>query len=1630
MREACRALKGSIVRQEVYGKDGTSKADHPYTVSERTYEVVQLQAHAGDHPGVFFTHARETVDTHYERDPSDPRVVHTVVLKVNRFGDVERSASVAYGRRAAADLPASAQSQQTDTLATLTETDFTTDTHVPPHDVIDTPDAWRTPLPSAVRTYELVGMRLAGGRTRFTFDEVKTASERPDRAYDDAPVANTRRLIEHERTRYRRDDLTAPLPFGQVEARATPYESYKLAFTPGLLQRLYDGRVTPAMLHDAGYVQVAGDAGWWVPSGRAYFAPAATPELAYARDHFFLPRRFRDRFGEIGDYDSASVRYDAHDLLLVEARDAVGNSVKTEERNTDDVLLWSGNDYRVLQPAMVMDPNRNRQAVAFDARGMVVATAVMGKPEETLGDSLTGFTTDFTVAGFDAYLAGLADLSANEGALLGDATTRLVYDLGAYVRTQGEATPQGASVHALVRETHVSDLRGGARTRVQHAFTYSDGFGREVQKKAQAEAGPLVEGGPAVSPRWVGSGWTIFNNKGKPVRKYEPFFTRTFAFEFARMEGVSPIVFYDTASRAVATLYPDHTWEKVVFGPWAETRWDVNDTVAVSNPAGDPDVGHLFRRVSDTNYTPSWYDTRVGGARGPHAQAAARKALAHQGTPTTVHLDTLGRPFLTVARNRYDDAGVSVEASYVTRTVIDIEGNEREVFDAKGRAVMRYDHDMLGQRARQSSMEAGDRRTLADITRKPVYSWDSRGHTFWKEYDESRRPMRTWVADAGRRDRASALLYEQTVYGEGAPRDVALNLRTRVYEQRDAAGRLAHYGTDPDTENTEAYDFKGNPLRSVRTLAEDYKNTLDWSRTVPLEPDVTYATATRYDALNRPTEMLTPDGSRTFPRYNEAGLLDAIEVSVRGGARALYVRDINYDAKGQRTRVEYGNRVTTTCKYDRETFRLRRLETRRQGETDALQDLSYTYDPIGNITHIQDDAHEAFYVRGSRVEPSADYTYDAIYRLIEATGREHRGLLDDGTTTAGPIPTSFSDVPRVGRAHPNDSHAMGTYVERYAYDAVGNITRMAHRGVDPSHSGWTREYVYDERSQLVPGDRNIPRSGERSNRLTRTDDGSGFTRAYEYDDHGNMLSMPHLRSMEWNCRDQLVASVQDASIAVTPETTYYVYDAAGERVRKVTEGQGAVRAKERVYVGRYEVFRDFASGTERETLHVMDDERRVARVETRTDNDSGSLVRYQFDNHLGTACLEVGGSNAAEVISYEEYYPYGSTAYQGVSPEETVPKRYRYTGKECDEETGLYYHGARYYAPWLGRWTACDPKNTADGSSVYSYVRGNPVRFWDPDGRDEQPGWRERLSDYAGRARDYVRNSTPVQLGLGVVYGTTQALIPGGFLAPSPPGASRAFEFGRGAGETATGIAQIYTGGGMAAGGGTAAVGGTVAAVPTAGGGLLVTAAGGTVAMAGVVTMVQGGTNVLAGIRTLNHAMSMSGGNGSGPPSEQPTTPSPAPEPANSRPSAPPPEAPPPRRAPTQPEVPPEPPPARPPTRPAAGASGASQPIPEVTRNQVGTRNSRPAIQDTLDDIAAGQTPSRGRFDNRHDLLPRGNYEYYDVPRPGQPTSDWRLVREIETDTWYFSGNFHQARPGGSVGSGAQFQRITNPYER
>ncbi|MCT4647880.1 MAG: GH-E family nuclease [Carboxylicivirga sp.] len=278
------------------------------------------------------------------------------------------------------------------------------------------------------------------------------------------------------------------------------------------------------------------------------------------------------------------------------------------------------------------------------------------------------------------------------------------------------------------------------------------------------------------------------------------------------------------------------------------------------------------------------------------------------------------------------------------------------------------------------------------------------------------------------------------------------------------------------------------------------------------------------------------------------------------------------------------------------------------------------------------------------------------------------------------------------------ANAMQNFTQEYTYDELGNMMQLKSVGK------WTRDYFYNfSQNNYLLGHTN-----------GQTD--------YTYDAHGNMLSMPHLQAMHWDYNDWLTQADLDAS----GNKAYYVYNAAGERVRKVVV-KGSVR-EERYYFGDYEIYRKFVSGvleTERTTVNISDDKKKIATAETLTI-DQGSLtvnpvaiIRYQYDNHLGSASLEL--DETADIISYEEYHPFGTTSYRsGRTETETSQKRYKYVGKERDEETGLYYYGFRYYAAWLCRFVSVDPLQFEyPHYTPFQYAGNKPITYIDLDGLEE-----------------------------------------------------------------------------------------------------------------------------------------------------------------------------------------------------------------------------------------------------------------------------------------------------------------------
>jgi RHS repeat-associated protein len=933
-------------------------------------------------------------------------------------------------------------------------------------------------------------------------------------------------------------------------------------------------------------------------------------------------------------------------------------------------------------PLTFTDPFGNTARVAYDSLNLFVAEE--HSSADPVFDNVTTVAYDYrilspcqltdpngnrTAVAFDALgmvtaTAVMGPQGSSLGDTLADPTTRIEYDLLAWEQTP----PSPAFVHTWTREQH-----GAANPRWFETVIYSDGSGHEALKKAQGETDPKGQA------RWIGSGRVVFDNKGNAIKRYEPYYSADSAFD-AEADLVSTaygaILTYDPLSRLIRTDMPDGAFETKSWTAWSEVEADAVDTVLSS----------------------AWYAAAAALPASDPLNRAAVLAAQSADTPTTHVLDPLGRKFLTI-----EDNGAA--GKYATRHTHDIQDNVVSVTNPAGVVTLAQTFNAQGDGLAHVTADAGASLSILDVAGRPYKDWDGRGIGKARTYDTLRRLTQLSVTPPG----GTPFLAERVVYGEGL---AAPNFRGRLYLHFDGAGVVSH----------DVYDFEGRVTQSSRRLALAYKTNPAWdsltsttdpgailaaAETAALIESAAFTTLTAYDAMARVVDLTTPDGTVVTPTYNSACLMASLSANLRGAASATtIVAKVDYNAQGQRVAIAYGQGVAVDYAYDDRTHLISRIQTTRASDGAALQDLTYAYDPAHNIVQITDAAQQTVYFSGGVVSGTQLFAYDATYRLTSATGREQPGQVAYAVGPDGYPEAGLSALP-----HPNDLQALLNYTQTYSYDMVGNLTATAHK---TSATSWTRTQTYAAGSHRLatvslPGD---PPGGP-----------YGETIAYDAD--GNFAATSALAGLTFDYAGRLIGADLGGGGAA-----YYTYDSQGHRVRKVVERGGKVL--DRAYAGNYERYRELAGASlptaspslERDSVHIFDGKRRFALVETLT-LDAGaaisapaSLTRIQFQNQLGSALLET--DLAGSIISYEEYYPFGLSSFRAGDGD----KRYRYTGKERDEETGFYYHGARYYAPWLSRWISADPTGLADGDNPYVYARNNPIRYHDPTGLLDWPSRR------------------------------------------------------------------------------------------------------------------------------------------------------------------------------------------------------------------------------------------------------------------------------------------------------------------
>ncbi|MFZ3282758.1 RHS repeat-associated core domain-containing protein [Pseudomonas sp.] len=657
----------------------------------------------------------------------------------------------------------------------------------------------------------------------------------------------------------------------------------------------------------------------------------------------------------------------------------------------------------------------------------------------------------------------------------------------------------------------------------------------------------------------------------------------------------------------------------------------------------------------------------------------------HRHTPAITVYDARGATARTVAycrRSAEDDP-----QPRITQTVDDFKHRASHVRDPRLFALLQDDpatpsnHSTIaslsGGALLSVNVDAGWHLSLPGASGQPLQHWDQKLNQRRTVYDALLRPAFVFEA-----------MNDQ---GEGRAECFSYADATTESARHNRCGQLIRHDDTAGTQLFNEFTILGAPLEQAWRFLNT-PQVPDW----PLDPlerdalleDESAVSHTGYNALGEQTRHLDAAGHAQCVQQTLAGELAGISLKMAGARQeTTLVGEIHYNAEGQIEQQTAGNQVVTRCSFDPENGRLSRLLAHLAGKP-ALQNLAYTYDPVGNLISINDGAQPIRYSRNQRVYAVNTYRYDTLYQLIEATGQQRINL------PGGPQLPEFSSPPDPGQ--------LENYRQTFDYDDGGNLFTLHHHADSGQRTERTAVATLSNRS--LPYTTLGERPGE-----------SEICAAY--DANGNLNTLQKGQALRWDCRDRLHCVDQVVRVDQPNDNECYFYDGGGQRRRKVRTVYNAQLT--RLYETRYFPGLEIRTSPE-ETLQVISVQAGRCNVQVlhwekvRPSGIADDQHRFILTDHLGSSSLELDLQGL--LISQESYYAYGGTAWwAGRDKVEASYRTVRYSGQERDA-TGLYYYGFRYYLPWRQRWLSADPGGVHDGLNLYRMVGGNPIGFVDLQG--------------------------------------------------------------------------------------------------------------------------------------------------------------------------------------------------------------------------------------------------------------------------------------------------------------------------
>ena len=361
--------------------------------------------------------------------------------------------------------------------------------------------------------------------------------------------------------------------------------------------------------------------------------------------------------------------------------------------------------------------------------------------------------------------------------------------------------------------------------------------------------------------------------------------------------------------------------------------------------------------------------------------------------------------------------------TFTTTYTYDALGNLLQVTNAQGH-LTRIAYDSLGRKRSMDDPDMGHWDYAYDDVDNLTSQTDARGVTVAFTYDALNRVTQksyTVPAGAGVTGPTMAVTYTYDTY----------------LSRPNLIGKLAKI-VDSSGSSEFEYDNLGRLTRESKIL--------DGS---------TYTIQRTYDLLGRLLTLTYPDTDVVSYTYNDQGGINTVSLQAAGSSSQTLVSNIDYNATGQLTKLMYGNGLTTDYSYDPQTLRLNTLRT--TGSTGTLQDFSYAFDRVGNVTAITDRVHTA----------TQSFRYDPLNRLTQASGAY--GAVTYDYDALGNLMQKEGATMAYGRADGSKPHAVTSCTlpqgspMTLSYDANGNLTEKP----SPASPFLPQLLSYDVENRLV-----------------------------------------------------------------------------------------------------------------------------------------------------------------------------------------------------------------------------------------------------------------------------------------------------------------------------------------------------------------------------------------------------------------------------------------------------------------------------------------------------------------------------------------------------------------------------------